>query len=138
MTKLHWVMCCPPDNQLKQNQALFQGVGIAVDNERPDTETRAVRFMVHVASFKDEERAGVFQQHSRGMSIPVQVRQATTRVGDTWFRVYFGPFDSLAQANDECLRLKEKGIIDYYAISEESVLPGDRTEVTTTNRTDGL
>jgi general secretion pathway protein A len=87
--------------------------------------TRARGFLGHVASFRDENRAADFRSFAEGQALPAVVRKVQIKNGEMWYRVYFGPYASRELAEEGCADLKNRGLIQYYLVTEDKgVGPG--------------
>jgi type II secretory pathway predicted ATPase ExeA len=81
-------------------------------------------FFVHVYSFRSQERAKAYADAWRHPGVHSVVR-AKTVSGETWSRVYLGPFISRSEAGDVARHLKDLGAITYYQVTALSL--GDST-----------
>lgn len=77
-------------------------------------------FISHVASFRDEGRATGFRSFAEGQSLPAIVRKVQIGNGETWYRVYFGPFATREMAEAKCTDLKSRGLIQYYFVTADT------------------
>jgi hypothetical protein len=80
----------------------------------PPAAAAVTRHWVHVASFRDQDRAARYRDLLGATGAAVSVRQVTLGDGETWQRVLLGPFASEAEADAAAAALEAQGLVTFH------------------------
>jgi general secretion pathway protein A len=74
-------------------------------------------WLIHVASFRQSDGAQNFTNRLVKKGVEAEFRSIVSERGETWYRVYVGPFLDRSEANQAAYTMKENGVIDFSRVT---------------------
>jgi type II secretory pathway predicted ATPase ExeA/cell division septation protein DedD len=103
----------PPSDE--ERPAVAEVVSEVVDAP-PRVTTMPEGYWLHVASFKEEDRAERYQTQLSDAGCPAMMRTVTLNDGDPWLRIMVGPFTARAKADSAAADLERRRLITFHRI----------------------